>query len=894
MKRTVSILVIVAMLLASIVAILPIIATEAEPGTPDEVVTEGTAINDINDWMELVVKAVDESIEGVYYLNADIATVPLGNFKGTLYGNGHTITASGAIFSMMDGATVQDLKIEYVGETALFGEVKNESTIKNVSINMTSAGTIAKSLESSTVENVKATVLAGGDPIFGSSVNGSKIKDVTVTASGVKEITANPDGKNESFYNFGAFATTIKDSRLEDIDFTYAVKASGVQSFKINMGGFCATVGGTVIFENVKRSGDILLNTWGIHSGTSATYIGGFVADTEAKADVTFINCENAGNVISTQTMANVGGILARLYNSSAFFENCTNNGTIMTTCETSQGHLGVGGILGATENTKDMTKTIYFSGCVNNGTVAQTPIDQVVAARTAIKGADAALTDEDKACESIGGDCVHAGGIVGRAFGIPHLSLNSCVNNANITFTHQASDWGGTGGIVGHLMTIGDWEGVTQNYFSVVNCYNEGDITGISPGGIVGGLFKQLKVKNATFRLEHCVNAGDINGKVGRRAGGIVCGFDSGMVVTDIMITNCANYGNISGATYAGGITSTMPTGLRGNTTPKFSNCYNAGDITTKSYQYEDNNGKTVVTEDNAAGIAAAAIGASVFENCANIGKITSEAANKAFPITSNDVNVTASNCSYLNGCASGTFKYGVGKTENDLKAWANAMAFRRNNNNLSIELAIANAEALLEIDYTKASWKVLSDALAAAKAASADATKSQEAVDAAKATLDNAVTALSPVAAVFTVLDTQLTAYDKLDEYDWRSDSWLILVGKVEAGLAVKEQPGVLQSQVNAAAKEIETAIAGLVVRPQSTTLPLMSDLSDLMGDLYGTDAEETDPVTEAPTDSGTEAPTEPAEEGGCGGIIGGAVVVVAAVAAIGAGIAFKKKED
>ena len=70
--------------------------------------------------------------------------------------------------------------------------------------------------------------------------------------------------------------------------------------------------------------------------------------------------------------------------------------------------------------------------------------------------------------------------------------------------------------------------------------------------------------------------------------------------------------------------------------------------------------------------------------------------------------------------------------------------------------------------------------------------------------------------------------------------------------------------QSAVDSAADALNTAIKGLAKAP----------------------------ATEAPT----EAPaTEPVpEEEGCGSVIGGAAVVVAAVAALGMGVSFKKRED
>ena len=76
MKRTISILVIVAMMLASLLAIVPVSAAEPE-GTPVKNAKEFAAMD----------------ATGTYYLADDITiSAPSADFKGTLDGNGHTIS----------------------------------------------------------------------------------------------------------------------------------------------------------------------------------------------------------------------------------------------------------------------------------------------------------------------------------------------------------------------------------------------------------------------------------------------------------------------------------------------------------------------------------------------------------------------------------------------------------------------------------------------------------------------------------------------------------------------------------------------------------------------------------------------------------------------------------
>ena len=96
MKRTISILVIVAMMLASLLAIVPVSAAEPE-GTPVKNAKEFAAMD----------------ATGTYYLADDITiSAPYADFKGTLDGNGHTITVRGPmVFTKLSGATVSNLNI---------------------------------------------------------------------------------------------------------------------------------------------------------------------------------------------------------------------------------------------------------------------------------------------------------------------------------------------------------------------------------------------------------------------------------------------------------------------------------------------------------------------------------------------------------------------------------------------------------------------------------------------------------------------------------------------------------------------------------------------------------------------------------------------------------------
>ena len=140
----------------------------------------------------------------------------------------------------------------------------------------------------------------------------------------------------------------------------------------------------------------------------------------------------------------------------------------------------------------------------------------------------------------------------------------------------------------------------------------------------------------------------------------------------------------------------------------------------------------------------------------------------------------------------------------------WLSVLPVQPDVDYTALDEAIANAEALVEADYTEATWYALQSALTVAKAAKlvADQTVIDEAVE---------------------LLKLAVEALEKAPEQDDENE----------------------------------------------TDAPAKPDATE---------------EATAPTDGSTTVE----KEGGCGGAIGGAAVILAAVAALGAGITFRKKED
>ena len=228
---------------------------------------------------------------------------------------------------------------------------------------------------------------------------------------------------------------------------------------------------------------------------------------------------------------------------------------------------------------------------------------------------------------------CVYrsVGGIVGILEG---GLIENCTNNAIVTSKYYEVGNGNVGGIVGYLKT-GDVKNCTNNgdVFGYVNKYS--DKQGV--GGIVGTI-----VENGTGTISGCTNNGFVYNK-GYSTGGIV-GVNRGKYVlsdcintgtvtgdkslvggimgvtnfSDNTITNCQNSGNVTGATFVGGIIGSL--GFDGDRTAIVSNCANSGNVTaTKESATIDGNAKA---GSRVGGIAGFAYGSTV-DSCTNTGVV-------------------------------------------------------------------------------------------------------------------------------------------------------------------------------------------------------------------------------------------------------------------------------
>ncbi len=152
---------------------------------------------------------------------------------------------------------------------------------------------------------------------------------------------------------------------------------------------------------------------------------------------------------------------------------------------------------------------------------------------------------------------------------------------------------------------------------------------------------------------------------------------------------------------------------------------------------------------------------------------------------------------------------------TQKELNAAADALrnvigSLQKVTDYTALAKQIKIAEALNEKDYKPASWSSLVKALEAAK--NAQSSKDQAVVDAATKELKNAIAALAPLVEInYAELNKQISAAEALKSGDYEKTGWDALTKALQA--AKKAKSSKVQSDVDAAANNLKTAIANLV---------------------------------------------------------------------------------
>ena len=474
MKKIISILLVVAMTFASMLAIIPASAA------PD-----GTAIKTAKDFANM-------TANGKYYLANDIViNASYAEFKGTLDGNGNTITTKGAtpVFDKISGGTVKNLNISMAFEagapTKSFGALAAEAngtfekinadinfTFTSANIGVSIGGLIGKINGASTVKSV----------VVNGAINETVEKsDSSTVGEGVAGIV----GKVET-----GDTVTISDS------INYA--PLNVKKSRISSGGIVGAMTGNtkLVVNNCQNYGDIKYAVKfnnNDHLGTGGI-VGHSITTQDGSASLEIKNCRNYGNLTSDGTKQNhmLGGILGRvIHTKTVKIDGCVNSGHLKSTSnENSWG--AVGGILGNIETYnftwgKSTVLDCQITNCVNTGEI------------TGTSGA---------------GDMGN-GGILGSALQLnsPNckVEISNCANYANVSGQNAA-------GIAGRNGTQGG-----GNKLVIKDCYNAGNATSgivgvIAQSWFIGDGTQNKDILNAAYQVPeiiNCVNEGSASNSI-------------------------------------------------------------------------------------------------------------------------------------------------------------------------------------------------------------------------------------------------------------------------------------------------------------------------------------------------------------------------------------------
>lgn len=276
---------------------------------------EGTAIKTPEEFANM-------AVDGKYYLDADLViTKPYDKeFEGTLDGNGHTVTVSCPMFSIIKAGVIKNLKI---------------------------AGTINANNES-----------AAGLAV--------RVVDSLEVYDSESAVTVSVKGNHQGLYGAGFVATT--NVVKEDNEIWYDNKQPENNTSAMMTFIRCKNTGDiSVVLEGIPDTDPDTTKTgnYAIQQGTVKPRAGGFVA---VGQDFIMVDCVNDGDIlVDGATSSIAGGMVARPSLASTvhtnYYINCVNNGSVTSNSDS-------GGIAGYLNGGSGSQGIAYVFGCVNTGEI--------------------------------------------------------------------------------------------------------------------------------------------------------------------------------------------------------------------------------------------------------------------------------------------------------------------------------------------------------------------------------------------------------------------------------------------------------------------------------------------------------------------------------------------
>ena len=425
----------------------------------------------------------------------------------------------------------------------------------------------------------------------------------------------------------GVIAKTEKNTVLENVSFTGSIDLGSTPRVGTNddtktIGGIAGTVTGTLTANNITVAGEINI------SGQNLPYVGGAfgkvkkaitvtnvtldstitIGGAESKkigglisaayGEVNLSNIKAAGSLTVTETASSYVGGLVGFLGTKGTLLKCKNTSNITQTSGGTVKGSHVGGLVGIHEATTN-SDSLTIIDCFNRGDIiTDTAGGRVIGVGGLVgqvdpqNGAALQLSVTIANCVNSGnittsGAGISAGGMLGDAFTVNRVSLTGNKNTGNITCNGQDTN-GGAGGMLGIYRNITTSD-VQTGILLINNCTNEGTIKGTVAGGMLGkGI--GLKKSDATAIIAKCINSGAIESIAGNAtthihaAGGIIGAYGQGdNGFGGFQVKSCLNEGDVTAIVNsgkAGGIIGYVAaTGVCGTTTVSAS--ANSGTIT-------------------------------------------------------------------------------------------------------------------------------------------------------------------------------------------------------------------------------------------------------------------------------------------------------------------------
>lgn len=444
-------------------------------------------------------------------------------FSGTFDGNGHTISGM-----YINASGAGGLTNGYVsGHSFDYGD-------ESINFNLSNSVTVG---------------------LFGFT-KGATIQDLTVS-NGSIVINSSGNSNQSLWAHVGAVVGlhaggSISNTKNDGVNigyYQYSDKATAAMS--MNIGGIAGICVDSATIRNCSSKGNINVKFYGNNASFYELLVGGIVAVTTY--DVSYSVCEmniliqsqSSGSVASAGMSA--GGIIGLLRSTKGYTWCYYNifNGSITTDLGPGTLINSVGGIIGNLFNLSSNDSYRVY-GCINYGKITIKNVYNT-----------------------------YVGGIV-AVNQRQAIRIYKCINFADLSLTSNTSDNStviGYGGILGAGSNSGTY---------IYTCANYGDVkmTGSKAvyniGGIAGFILDKGLVTN-------CINHGKI-GTVGEKLGGIVgrtgqpketskflfWDITTQDELSNVYITNCINYGPVTGGNWYGQIAGHMIGG-----TGRVQNCY-------------------------------------------------------------------------------------------------------------------------------------------------------------------------------------------------------------------------------------------------------------------------------------------------------------------------------